>query len=314
MTIQNDMTALLQFLESYDYTKGHPIDTDVIALKIAINDINNNIRVKEALVVLKDALSEEGWLMAVLVEHMDDAAFQTAYKVCVCVYASIKFTTGDAAAPDQPGTEWQDVDGKYRNEYYRTVCGTWQYVDDWIVDEYYNEIMQYRMFTTYLQEYRDFLLNRLTSEDRRSLEICQDKVDTLNDWIKTIPGRDQLVTNFTHPKYKNYQWCYNTSYLKFSSTNKLSRSWLVANLPTIILQLKKYKKTFTDQLPANDLEEHKYNYICLMTAYDKWFTLAAPRVKVPFHTLQQREVNGHHTNLIALLEELRCIHTQNEYN
>ena len=311
-TIQNDMTALLQFLESYYYTKGHPIDTDVIALKNAINDINNNIRVKEALVVMKNALSEEGWLMAVLVDHMDDAAFERAYKVCVCIYASIKFTTGDAAAPDQPGTEWQDVDGKYRNEYYRTVCGTWQYVDDTILDAMFNEIMQYRMFTQYLQEYRDFLLNRLASEDRRSLEICQDEVDTLSNWIKTIHGRDQLVTNFRHPIYQNIQWCYNTSYLTFSSTNKLSRSWLVANLPTIVLQLKNYENTFTTLLPANALDDHRFKYACVIGAYDKWFTLAAPRVKVPLHMIQQREVNGHHTNMRALLEELRCVHTQNE--
>ena len=169
------------------------------------------------------------------------------------------------------------------------------------------------MFTKYLHEYRDFLLNRLTSEDRRSLEICQDKVDTLSEWIKTIPGRDQLVTSFTHPQYKNYQWCYNTSYLKFSSTNKLSRSWLVANLHTLVLQLKQYKDTFTAQLPANDIMEHEFKYACVIDAYDKWFKLAAPRVKVPFRTLQQREVNGQHTNLRALLEELRCIHTQNEW-
>ena len=250
--------------------------------------------------------------MAELVEHMAIAAFQTAYKVCVCVYASIKFITGDSVVPHEPGTEWQGVDGKYRNEYYRTVCGTWQYVDDPIVDDEYKEIMQYTMFTYYLQKYRDFLLNRLASEDRRSLEICQDKVDTLSDWIKTIPEGRQLVTKFKHPISKISQWCYNTSYLKFSRTNKLTRSWLVANLPTIVLQLESYKNTFIAQLPANYLEDHKFKYECLKNAYDNWFTRAAPRVKVPFHTLQQREVNGQHTNLRALLEELRCIATQNE--
>ena len=104
-SVTNDMTALLQFLQSDDYTKGHPIDTDVIALKNAINDINNNNRVKEALVVMKTALSEQGWLMTVLGEHMDDAVFERAYKVCVCIYASIKFTTSDSDVPDQPGTK-----------------------------------------------------------------------------------------------------------------------------------------------------------------------------------------------------------------
>ena len=59
-SVTNDMTSLLQFLESDDYKKGHPIDKDVITLTNAINDINNNIRVKEALDVMKNALSEEG--------------------------------------------------------------------------------------------------------------------------------------------------------------------------------------------------------------------------------------------------------------
>ncbi len=85
--LQNDMTALLQFLESDAYTNGHPNEPELIA---AINDINNNIRVKQAFDVLKTALSEEGWLMAVLTEHMNEAAFERAYKVCVCIYANIK--------------------------------------------------------------------------------------------------------------------------------------------------------------------------------------------------------------------------------
>ncbi len=99
---KNDMTASLQFLKSDDYTKGHHKETDLIA---SINNINNNIRVKEVLVVIKTALSEEGWLMDVLTEHMDDAAFERADKVCVCIYASIRFRTGDSAVPHESGNE-----------------------------------------------------------------------------------------------------------------------------------------------------------------------------------------------------------------
>ncbi len=99
---KNDMTSLLQFLESDDYTKGHPTETELIE---AINDINKNIRVKEELVVLKTALSEEGWLMDVLTEHMDDAAFERTYKVCVCIYTSIRFRTGDSVVSNEPGNE-----------------------------------------------------------------------------------------------------------------------------------------------------------------------------------------------------------------
>jgi hypothetical protein len=94
VTVRNDMTALLQFLQSDDYTKGHPNETELIA---AINDMNNNIRVKEALVVLKAALNEEkGWLMKVLQEHKTEAAFVSAWDVCVRIYTSIWFLTGDS--------------------------------------------------------------------------------------------------------------------------------------------------------------------------------------------------------------------------
>ena len=58
---------------------------------------------KEALVVLKAALNEEkGWLMKVLQEHKIEAAFVDAWDVCVRIYTSIRFLTGDSEAPRQP--------------------------------------------------------------------------------------------------------------------------------------------------------------------------------------------------------------------
>jgi hypothetical protein len=286
--------------DKYIY-EGHPKETELIA---AINDINNNIRVKQALVVLKSAMNEEGWLMEVLVEHMDDAAFERAYKVCVCIYASIRFATGDTAVPHEPGNEWQFVD-KYPNEYYRSVCGTWQYVDDIHEDAEFNEIMDYRHFRNCLQNYVSWLLNEWASEDRQSLTACQSEVDKLNYWLETIPARYDLVTNFRHPRYQQIAWCWNTSYLTFSSTNKLTRSWLVANLPTIIHELKTYKTTFTNELPEDEREAHEIMYDELMRAYEEWMNLAKPRVKVPFQYTKQRELGIHKTNMQGMLEELR---------
>jgi hypothetical protein len=300
--IKNDMTALLQFLESDDYTKGHPKETELIA---AINDINNNIRVKQAFEVLKTALSEEGWLMAVLTEHMNEAAFERAYKVCVCIYASIRFATGDSAVSHDPGNEWQFVDGKYPNEYYRSVCGTWQYVDDIYLDDEYNEIMEYRHFRNCLQSYVTYLLNQWAFENRQALTACQSEVDKLNYWLDTIPGRYDLVHCFRHPTLQQLAWCYNTSYLTFSSTNRLTRSWMVANLPTVVLELKKYKTTFTSQLPEDERERHESICNDLMDAYEAWRTLAEPRVKVPFQYTKQRELGVHKTNMQGMLEELR---------
>jgi hypothetical protein len=197
------------------------------------------------------------------------------------------------------------VNGKYPNEYYRTVCGTWQYVDDFILDAEYNEIMEYRNFRNILQNYVSFLLNQLASEDRQSLDTCQSEVDKLNYWFDTIPGRYDLVTSFRHPIYQKLAWCYNTSYLTFSSTNRLTRSWLVANLPTIVRELNNFKTTFTNQLPADKREEHENLYNSLMTVYENWRKMAEPRVKVPFHNIQRRELVGRNTNMQGMLEELR---------
>jgi hypothetical protein len=304
---QNDMTALLQFLECDDFKKVNPKEKKKNELITAINDINNNIRVKEALVVLKTALSEEGWLMAELVEHTAIAAFQTAFKVCVCIYASIRFRTGDCV-PREPGNEWQDVDGKYPNEYYRSVCGTWQYVDDIFLDEEFKEIMKYRAIQNKLQLYVSFLLDRLTSEDRPLLDKCQAAADKIHYWIATIPGRDTLVTSFRHPQLEHSAWCYNTSYVTFCSTNRLSRSWLVANLPTIVLEMDQNKNMFTDQLPANNQEEHESLYDSFMTAYEQWRTLAQMRMKVQFDMIKKREISGRRTNMGDMLEKLRLSH------
>jgi hypothetical protein len=298
---QNDMRALLQFLESDDHTNGHPQETELIA---AINDINNNIRVKQALVV-KTALSEEGWLMAVLTEHMNEAAFERAYKVCVCIYASIRFRTGDSAVSYEPGNEWQFVDGKYPNEYYRSVCGTWQYVDDIHEDAVFNEIMDCRHFRNCLQNYVSWLLNEPEFIDRQPLTACQKEIDKLKDWLETIPARYDLVTNFRHPRYQTIAWCWNTSYVTFSSTNKLTRSWLVANLPTIIHELKTYKTKITNALPEDEREAHDRKYDQLMSAYEKYMNKAKPLVKVPFQYTKQREWLGRHTNMQEMLEELR---------
>jgi len=300
--IQNDLTALLQFLESDEYTKGHPEETELIA---AINYIKNNTGVKQAFDVLRTALSEEGWLMAVLTEHMNEAAFERAYKVCVCIYASIRFATGDTAVPHEPGNEWEFVDGNYPWQYYRSVCGTWQYVDDIHEDAVFNEIMDYRHFRNCLQDYVSWLLNEPEFIDRQPLTACQKEIDKLNYWLETIPARYDLATDFRHPRYQTIAWCWNTSYVTFSSTNKLTRSWLVANLPTIIHELKTYKTKITNALPEDEREAHEIMYDELIRVYEKWMNLAQPQVQVPFQYIKQREWLRRHTKMQGMLEELR---------
>ncbi len=80
---------------------------------------------------------------------------------------------------------------------------------------------------------------------------------------------------------------------------------MVANLPTVVQELKTYKTTFNNQLPEDERERHESIFKDLMDAYEEWSTLAKPRVKVPFHHIKQREFGVHKTNMQEMLEELR---------
>jgi hypothetical protein len=71
-------------------------------------------------------------------------------------------------------------------------------------DAEYNEIMDYRHFRNYLQNYVSWLLNEPEFIDRQPLTTCQKEIDKLKHWLETIPARYDLATRFRHPRYQEH--------------------------------------------------------------------------------------------------------------
>jgi hypothetical protein len=278
---KNDMTALLQFLQSHDYTKGHPDETSLIA---AINDMNNKIGVTEALVVLKAALNEEeGWLMKVLQEHKNDDAFVSAWDVCVRIYSRIRFLTGDSYAPNRPD------------------YGAWHYVDFENADDKLKlqEIQSYCDFMLSCTIYRNFLVSRLDGELEKT---NPGKLEAITVLFSEYPRIDQLMAFDSNPQSTEMGVRYHTSYFR-------SRSWCLANMYIVMDQLQTYKKTFFDQFPEISQDRHTRLFNTLLQEYKKWEDIALARLNTTFKNIQNREVTGTMGNLTALLEELKCCRT-----
>jgi hypothetical protein len=242
---KNDMTALLQFLQSDDYTKGHGNATDLI---VAINDMNNNIRVKEALVVLKTALNEEeGWLMKVLPEHKDEPAFVDAWDVCVRIYTSIRFLTGDSEAPRQPD------------------YGEWHYVDleDTADKLKLQEIQAYCDFRLSCSTYTNFLMSRLDGALEKEYPGTIDKIMVL---FTSYPRVEQLLALDSNPQSTQMGIRYHTSYFNHAINHPYSRSWLLANVHVVMQQLKHYKDTLFHSFPAISRDRHTRLYDTFLTS------------------------------------------------
>jgi hypothetical protein len=289
VTLRNDMTTLKEFLQSDAYTNAHPKEEQLIA---AIIYMNNNIRVNEALVELKDALNEEkGWLMEVLREHKDNAAYVSAWAVCVRIYTSIQFMTGDSHAPTQPTDgEWHAVDSTDSADMSRL-----------------REIQVYCDFIVSCRTYTHFLVSRLDGELEKTHPGTLDAIMVM---FTTYPRADQLLgfdMAFDSNQQSTQGVCYHTSYFTYSTTDHYSRSWLLANVRVVMQQLEKYKNTLFNDFPTTSRERHTRLYNTLLAEHKAWDTLARARFQPSFKKIQSREVTGHDTNLYALLEELRLV-------
>jgi hypothetical protein len=285
---KNDMTALLQFLQSDDYTNGHGNATDLIA---AINDMNDNIRVKEALVVLKTALNEEeGWLIKVLQEHKIEAAFVDAWDVCVRIYTSIRFLTGDSEAPRQP------------------TYGEWHYVDleDTADKLKLQEIQAYCDFRLSCSIYTNFLMSRLNGALEKEHPGTLDKILVL---FTSYPRVEQLLALDSNPQSTQMGIRYHTSYFNQVINHPYSRSWLLANVHVVMKQLEIYKNTLFNSFPAISRDRHTRLYDTLLIEYNNWERIAKANFKPPLTWPQHREWKSKMNTVRALLEELKYCHT-----
>jgi len=292
VSIRNDMTALRDFLESDKYTKVNPQEKLLIT---AINYMNNNENVMTALLVLKEALNEEeGWLMKILQEHQNDEAYVTAYNVCVRIYTSIQFMSGDSHAPNQPTHgEWHVVDFNDEDDESRAV-----------------EIQSYCDFKLSCTIYTNFLVSQFDEDLKKKYPGTQ---EAIMDMFATYPYGDKLLAFDTIPQTTERTVRYHTSYLRNSATDHYTRSWLLANVHVAMQQLQEYKNTFFEQFMEVSRERHTRLYESLLLEYETWEALALGKAgfKIPFRHIQKRESTGRrpgpqNSRLPQLLEELKA--------
>jgi hypothetical protein len=274
------MTSLREFLKSANYTKVNPQEELLIS---AINYMHKNKNVRAALLVLKEALNEEeGWLMKILQEHKNNEAYVSAWNVCVRIYTSIQFMSGDSHAPNQPTHgEWHVVDFNDEVDTSRAV-----------------ELQAYSEFKVSCTVYTNFLMSQFDAELENKYPGT---LEAIMDMFATYPKGDQLLAFDTIPQTTERTVRYHTSYFTNSTTDHYSRSWLLANVPVVMHQLQKYKDTLYDEFLEISRERHTRLYERLLFEYQKWEPLADAGFNIQFPQIQKRECTGN-KNLDALLE------------
>lgn len=269
VTMKKYVKELQDFLASDYLQLGHPgpdEDDKLKALTKALQDLVTEIHIKEALDVMKTALCDEGWLRGVLSEHEETSApCERALELCVKIYEAFQHVTSVTAAPDQP------------------LCGKWKPLEDDDVDEYLEEELDhYCDLRRLLRKYASFLLHRLTSvsaERQREFGFTKEIVNPLYKEIEGLPRGSQLVgANFD----RGYVWYFHTSYLEFSSTNRFSRSALLANVSIVMTKLQHNQEQFMgafQDLPDVTKASHRRLYNTLLKAYKRWQEEASLKIE-----------------------------------
>ena len=141
---------------------------------------------------------------------------------------------------------------------------------------------------------------------------CQQQVHTLNKMFAEFPTASQLLRMiFSRLRPEGtLLYVYQTSYVEFSSTNKFSRTMLLAHLPALMAQLEQCNRTLT--LLSTDslrLQADQIFKSC-KDAYEAWQALAANELQRSFGVshLQKREQTGQKRasmrKMLAALQDL----------
>jgi hypothetical protein len=161
----------------------------------------------------------------------------------------------------------------------------------------WNELNNYGEIKRHLAEYIFHVLSRLPSETevKRLPTTCQVEVDKLQAMSAEFPTLSQLlrlVLPSTRPD-ETLLYMYNTSYVEFSSTNKFSRSALLADLPALMVQLDKCKTECTFTFPrCLRMKVHDSIYRQCQQAYEAWEEQAKSKLQVPFHVHGASQTGG----------------------
>jgi hypothetical protein len=152
--------------------------------------------------------------------------------------------------------------------------------------------------------------------ERTLANVYQEKLELLEEQNKGIPHDDQLLKMRYHTELKKMTWYFRTSYLKTSDHDMFTRNGQLKKLFSVVVNLKAWKKTFTDALPPDQRtqNEHEKQYGKLLTTYDDWYALATKQIQTSydFKTHCDRETGkkrgfGNGMHLSRLLDELKNI-------
>jgi len=272
---------------------GHPYEDKEKELEKALNKVIMNIRgqTAAALRVIKTALAEDdGWLMLVLRDHASDPEFKRVEKVCAEIRDTFSLRTSDSRAPDDAVRgDWQEVDGD---------------------SELYFEVYEYKELRRKLSSYEYFVETAMRKglvelghdmQTHYSLHAQKrlppeyqaewDALDTLERAISRLPGGSQVVRGAFLGDPKVFTWQLQSSYLEYSESSPLSRSWLLANVPVAARALKVVAKR-TDALLPHVGMEHTEMVKEWLRVFLKWEELAKAQLQVPCAAREARETGG----------------------
>ena len=282
VSMRADLQELDEFLgEGGPYLRGHPEDTDVLALRAAMQKAFASpatTATEAALAAVKTAFTEGSWFMQVLREHAGDVAFDRAMELCVRSAESLWLVTADCPAPVYSSTgRWEDLPPLP--------------MQDPASHPLWNELNKYSEIECYLSHYTYLLGTRMPTvlADGRLPSTCQVEVDKLKKLNVEFPTSQHQLRMLFRPRPQGmFLYAYHTSYVQFSSTNKWSRSWLLASLPALLAQLEQCHRTCTFPVAESLRAEADTLYDKIKNSYAAWEALAKAAVQAAFQAAQVR--------------------------
>ena len=262
------------------YLRGHPDDADVKKLRAAMEKAFASpatTATVAALAEVKTAFTEGSWFMQVLRDHRGDAEFDRARELCVRTSDSLQFITGDCPAPFGSSTgRWEDLPPVPMH--------------DPESHPLWNELNKYSEIECCLSRYIYLVGTRMPMvlADGRLPITCQVEVDKLKKLNAEFPTCQLRFIWRPRPE-GTFLFAYHTSYVGFSSTNKWSRSWLLASLPALLAQLERCARTCTFEVAERLRAEADKLYDQITNAYAAWHALAAAAVQGSFRAAQVRQ-------------------------
>ncbi len=316
------MTELWDFLVGRYKETGHPFEDKEWSLKAALETFivipgpPTATEKAEALRVIMTALAEDdGWLMLVLCDHASDPEFKRIQEVCVELRGTFSLRTSDSSPDDVVRGDWQKVD-----KYSKLYLEVWRYKD------LRRRLSSYEYFVrtkirTRLVALGHEMQTHYTLHAQKQLpseyQAEWDALDTLDGATRHLPLGSQVMRGVIQGDAQELTWQVQSSYVEYSESNPLSRSWLLANVPVAARALENVAKHAGALLQDNRLDHntHEKEFHECQSLFLAWETRAKTQLQVSFGVHEERQTGGlkrhkssrdppQHARLTQMLHEL----------